>query len=86
MSVAFPGIAEESRLWKQVFPRPEPVQPASSTVYCPPEFIVRLACLKPDDDILIAHMSHCEHCSDIYAAEAAGLTQKSSGWRFWRRM
>jgi hypothetical protein len=43
---------------------------------CPPEFIVRMAVLKADDNLLFAHLDQCSHCSGIYDLALTRLPKK----------
>jgi hypothetical protein len=43
---------------------------------CPPEFVIRVAFLKQDDDCLLAHLERCHRCADIFRLS---LTRRQKG-------
>jgi hypothetical protein len=47
-----------------------PSAPAKKADPCPPEWLVQLAALRAaDDDLLLAHMAHCNRCAGVFAGE-----------------
>jgi hypothetical protein len=49
-------------------------EPADAVGPCPPEWIVRLAALRTnDDDLLLAHMTRCARCADTFTKTLGSL-------------
>jgi hypothetical protein len=49
-------------------------EPADAVSLCPPEWIVRLAALRTDDDALVlTHMTRCARCADAFTKSLDSL-------------
>lgn len=67
-------MEDVSRYWHAMSPKlsnkPIMDDPASlpypESTACPPRLIIELACLRPDDDYLLAHLARCNRCSGFF--------------------